>query len=223
MKVKVVIPAYNEAETIEKVINGVRDNAAEIIVVDDGSSDKTGEISKQAGAKVLTHFLNRGQGAALQTGINFALKQGADVIVTFDADGQHQGDEIDQIIKPLLLGEAEIVLGSRFLKKENEIPLARKIMLKLATWFTRLYTGLKVSDTHNGFRAFSEKAAELIEIKQDGMAHASEIIEQIKKHDLKFKEIPVTIEYTDYSLKKGQKISNSFKIFWDLIIGRISR
>ncbi|HLC89742.1 MAG TPA: glycosyltransferase family 2 protein, partial [Patescibacteria group bacterium] len=180
------------------------------------------------GSKILRHFINRGQGAALQTGIFCALKDGADVIVTFDADGQHNPEEIDRVVEPLLLSEVDVVLGSRFLKSEirnpkSEIPLSRIIILKLASWFTRLYTGLAVTDTHNGFRAISAKAASLIEIKQDGMAHASEIIEQIKKHNLKFKEVPVAINYTKHSLAKGQKLSNSFKIIWDLIISRIAK
>ena len=223
MRTIVVVPAFNEARTVSKVVREIKEEIDKVVVIDDGSVDQTGDLARQAGATVLTHFLNRGQGAALQTGINFAIKLGADIIVTFDADGQLRADEIGQITKPLLLGETDIVLGSRFLKKENEIPLARKIVLKLAIWFTRLYTGLPITDTHNGFRAFSRKAAELIEIRQDGMAHASEIIEQIKRHQLKFKEVPVTVRYSDYSLQKGQKLSNSFRILWDLIISRFSK
>jgi len=231
MNVQVVIPAYNEAKTIFEIIRKLKDQVSQIITVDDGSTDDTGELAKQAGAKVLTHFLNRGQGAALQTGISFALANGAEIIVTFDADGQHNPDEIDQVIKPLLLGEVDVVLGSRFLESRiknqelriKNVPLMRFVVLKLAAWFTRLYTGLKVTDAHNGFRAFSAKAASLIEIKQDGMAHASEIIEQIKKQGLKFKEVPVEINYTNYSLEKGQKLSNSWRIVWDLIIKRISK
>ena len=232
MKIIAVVPAYNEEKTIFKVVSELKENVKEVIAVDDGSNDQTAELAKKAGAKILTHFLNRGQGAALQTGIFCALKDGADIIVTFDADAQHNPEEIDRVVEPLLLSEVDVVLGSRFLKSEirsaswrtkSEIPLSRIIILKLASWFTRLYTGLAVTDTHNGFRAISAKAASLIEIKQDGMAHASEIIEQIKKHNLKFKEVPVAINYTKHSLAKGQKLSNSFKIIWDLIISRIAK
>ena len=223
MKIIVVIPAYNEAKVIYSVVNAVKDQVDEVIVVDDGSSDNTAEVATNAGAKVARHFLNRGQGAALQTGINFALKSGADIIVTFDADGQHVAKEIEQVVKPLLLGEVDVVLGSRFLNAANKIPLSRVILLKLATLFTRIYTGIKVTDAHNGFRALSRHAAEVIKIRQDGMAHASEIIEEIKKHNLKFKEVGVTINYTYYSLEKGQKLTNAFKIVWDLILGRIAR
>jgi len=223
MKICAVLPAYNEAKTIASVVKEVKDKVDEVIVIDDGSGDLTADLAQQAGAKVLTHFLNRGQGAALQTGINFALNQGADIIVTFDADGQHNPDDIKRVVQPLLLGEVEVVLGSRFLKSKSNIPLVRKFILRMAVWFTRLYTGIAVTDVHNGFRAFSRQATEKIKIKQDGMAHASEIIEQIKTRHLRYMEIPVTIKYTDYSLQKGQKISNSFRILWDLIIGRISK
>ena len=223
MKITVVIPAYNESQVIQKVIRDVKDKVDQIVVVDDGSTDNTFELAVDAGAKTLRHFLNRGQGAALQTGISFALQTGADIIVTFDADGQHSSDEITAIIKPLLLKETDIVLGSRFLKKENQVPFSRKLLLKTATFFTRLYTGLKVTDTHNGFRAFSRLAAEKIKIDQSGMAHASEIIEEIRRHQLRFQEVGVTIEYTYYSLNKGQKLSNSLKIVWDLVLSRLIR
>ena len=223
MKIIVVIPAYNEAKVIYSVVNAVKDQVDEVIVIDDGSSDNTAEVATNAGAKVARHFLNRGQGAALQTGISFALKSDADIIVTFDADGQHVAEEIEQVVKPLLLGEVDVVLGSRFLNAANKIPLSRVILLKLATLFTRIYTGIKITDAHNGFRALSRHAAEVIKIRQDGMAHASEIIEEIKKHNLKFKEVGVTINYTYYSLEKGQKLTNAFKIVWDLILGRIAR
>lgn len=220
MKVIIVIPAYNESQVIQRVIGDIKEKVDQVIVVDDGSKDNTFDLARDAGATTMRHFINRGQGAALQTGISFALKKGADIIVTFDADGQHKSEEIELLVKPLLLEEVDIVLGSRFLK-DNKIPLNKSIILKLATFFTRLYTGLKVTDTHNGFRAISRKAAMSINIRQDGMAHASEILEEIKKNDLKYKEVPVTVAYTDYSLQNGQKLSNSLRIVWDLLLGRI--
>ncbi|OGY43519.1 MAG: hypothetical protein A3J62_02270 [Candidatus Buchananbacteria bacterium RIFCSPHIGHO2_02_FULL_38_8] len=223
MKITAVIPAYNESQTIRQVVEAVSQKVNSVVVVDDGSSDQTAGLAKEAGATILKHFLNRGQGAALQTGIIFALEQGADIIVTFDADGQHRPEDIDHIVQPLLLAETDVVLGSRFLSPKSQIPNPKKLVLKFATLLTKFYTGLPVTDTHNGFRAFSRQAAQLIKIKQDGMAHASEIIEQIKKHQLRFKEVSVTLKYTDYSQQKGQRISNSFRIIWDLIFGRISR
>jgi len=223
MIISIVIPAFNEATMVASVVKAVKNKVNQVIVVDDGSSDNTGAEAEQAGATVLTHLLNRGQGAALQTGINFALKSGADIIVTFDADGQLNAEEIDRVVEPLILGGVDIVLGSRFLKPTSQVPAAKKIILKLAIGVTNLYTGLKLTDIHNGFRAMSRLAAQKIEIKQDGMAHASEILEQVKKYQLKFTEVPITIYYTDYSIQKGQKLSNAFRIIWALILGRISR
>ncbi|OGY54044.1 MAG: hypothetical protein A3H67_03780 [Candidatus Buchananbacteria bacterium RIFCSPLOWO2_02_FULL_46_11b] len=223
MKICAVVPAYNEARTIRQVVEALKDKVAEVIVIDDGSADQTAELAKAAGAKVVRHSINRGQGAALQTGIDFALSRGAEIIVTFDADGQFVAEEINRLALPILRGEAQAVLGSRFLKKDNLTPWAKKIILKIATFITRLYTGLNVSDTHNGFRAFDRTAAETIKIRQAGMAHGSEILEQIKKHKLKFVEAPVTVKYSDYSLQKGQKLSNSFRIIFDLFLSRLSR
>lgn len=227
MKVSLVIPAYNEARVLGPVINAVRERVDEVIVVDDGSSDQTAAVASAAGAVVARHFLNRGQGATLQTGILLALSRGADIIVTFDADGQLLAEEIDEVTTPIMRGEVEVMLGSRFMNadklKRSGIPVDKKVLLRLATLVTRWYTGLNVTDTHNGFRAFSRKAAEVIVIRQGRMAHASEIIEQLEKYQLRFKEAPVTVRYTSYSMQKGQRISRSFGILWDLILSRLTK
>ena len=226
MKVFVIIPAYNESRIISQVVREVKEKINAVIVVDDGSTDNTGQLAESSGATVITHITNRGQGAALQTGINLALERGADIIVTFDADGQFVPKEIDRVVRPLLVKETQVVLGSRFLPNamsKEKIPFGRRLILSIATWFTRLYTGLSITDTHNGFRAFNREGALLLDIKHDGMAHASEIIEQIRKHNLSFKEVPITVNYTKYSLQKGQKIKNSLKIVWNLFFSRISK
>ncbi len=225
MKITAVIPAYNEEKRITETVRDVKEKISNVVVIDDGSTDQTAELALAAGAKVLRHSHNRGQGAALQTGLIFAIRNNADIILTFDADGQHQASDIDNVLKPVMLGEADVVLGSRFLNRENkkQVPALKRLILLLAAWFTRLYTGLNITDTHNGFRALSATAAAAIEIRQDGMAHASEIIEQIKKNKLKLKEVPVNILYTKYSKDKGQRLSNSFKIVFDLILGRITK
>lgn len=217
MRIFIVIPAYNESSVIAKTIADIKKYWENIIVIDDGSSDATGCKAEGAGAIVLRHIINRGQGAALRTGINYALSLDADIIVTFDADGQFDAAEIEKIVQPVAFGECDAVLGSRFLT-HNKIPFIKKIILTLAIFFTRAITGLNLTDTHNGFRAFSRSAAEKIKIRQDRMAHSSEIIHEIARLNLKYKEIPVTVKYIDYSRRKGQKLSGAWKILFDLIM-----
>ena len=217
MNIFVVIPAYNEATVVGRTVSDVRKYCSSVVVVDDGSDDETGKTAEASGAKVLRHIINRGQGAALRTGIDYALSLGADIIVTFDADGQFVAAEIEKICGPLMAGDADIVLGSRFLTK-NRIPFLKKIILRPAILFTRAITGLELSDTHNGFRALNRAAAEKIEIRQDRMAHSSEIIHEIARLNLRYKEIPIAVNYTEYSRKKGQKLTGALKILFDLIM-----
>ncbi len=218
MNLYIVIPAYNEEKSVGKVIKELRENNYKnIIVIDDGSKDKTYNAAKRAKAEVLRHVINRGQGAALKTGIDYALKKKADIIVTFDADGQHSVKDIKKLVEPVKNNKVDVALGSRFLKKNKNTPFIRKLFLKGGALVIFLMYGIKLTDSHNGFRALSRKAAEKIDIKSDGMEHASEILEQIKKKRLKYKEVPVTIKYTNYSLKRGQSTFNSFKILFKMI------
>lgn len=220
-QVFLIIPAYNENTTIGDVVRDVQKMCSSIIVVDDGSEDGTFEAAHEAGATVLKHIVNRGQGAALQTGITYALKKGADIIITFDADGQHDPSDIPRLIETIIQRKAEAVLGSRFIMPNIRIPFARLIVLRLALLHQWFFTGLKVTDTHCGLRAFSRRAAEVITITQDRMAHASEILEEIARHGLSFVEAPITVRYTAYSLKKGQKnFLGSLKILYEFFIGR---
>lgn len=223
-KVFVVIAAYNEEEKISSVVSDVKKYINDVVVVDDASSDRTAELAEASGADVLTHIINRGQGASLKTGIDYAVKRGADIIITFDADGQHKADEIARLVDPVAKGEVDVVLGSRFLgNRPQNMPFARSLILKGGIWFTRFFSRINITDTHNGFRALSRKAAQTIRIKQDRMAHASEILDEIAYHKLKFCEVPVTISYTDYSLQKGQRSLNSIKIALKFILGKIMR
>jgi len=206
MKIIAVIAAYNEESRIAGSILDAMPYVDAVVVVDDGGKDKTAEVAHSAGAHVLRHIVNRGQGAALETGTTYALQNlGADIIVHFDADGQMKGSEIPMMVEPILSGQADVVLGSRFLGKEAEnMPLVRKIMIKLGLLFTITLSGIKVTDTHNGFRALSRKAAEQIRITLDRMAHASEILDLIKAKRLRYVERPVTIFYSAETLAKGQ-------------------
>lgn len=222
-RVVVVIAAYNEAPVIASVVADVRRASYPAVVVDDGSTDATGEIAARAGAFVVTHPVNLGQGAALQTALDFALAQGADVIVTFDADGQHRPADIAPLIAALAANKADYALGSRFLGGAVNLPRKRRVMLAAATWFTRLTTGLDLTDTHNGLRAMTRRGASRIRLKQNRMAHASEILHQIAQGGLAYVEVPVTIEYSAYSLGKGQTLSESLAILIDLFARRMHR
>ncbi len=193
------------------------------VVVDDGSTDATGDVAARAGACVVTHPVNLGQGAALQTGLDFALAQGADVIVTFDADGQHRAADIAPLIAALAANKADYALGSRFLGDAVNLPRKRRLMLTAATRFTRLTTGLDLTDTHNGLRAMTRRGASRIGLKQNRMAHASEILHQIAQSGLPYVEVPVTIEYSAYSLGKGQTLSELLAILIDLFARRMHR
>ena len=210
MKIVAVIPAYNEEKVIKDVIFSVRPHVNEVVVIDDGSRDQTKHILKDTGAIVVHHLINRGQGAALQTGMEIALRRGADVIPA------HQ---ISKLVEPVINGEVDIVMGSRFMDESSNVPKLRRIILKAGAIFTRVVSGLHITDPHSGFRAMNRKAAKKLKLQQDRMAHASEILQLVSRHNLRYKEIPVTITYTDYSIAKGQSSLNAIKIVIDLIKG----
>ncbi|MCL4378344.1 MAG: glycosyltransferase family 2 protein [Actinobacteria bacterium] len=212
-KTYIVIPAYNEAEMISHVLRDLMDHGyCNIVVVDDGSSDKTSEIVKKHNVNLVKHPVNMGPGAAIKTGVDYALLKNADIIVTFDADGQHLAADINNLITPIINMEAEITLGNRFLNNGSNVPLFKKIILKSGAFLMFLMYGIISSDTHNGLKAMSKYAASNIDIKSNGWEYCSEIIEEIKLKKIKYKEIPVTVKYSNYSIKKGQKIYNSFYI-----------
>lgn len=222
MRVWVVIAAYNEASVIGRVINEVKTRGYTVVVVDDGSSDRTAAASAAADV-LIRHPINLGQGAALQTGIDFARERGAGIIVTFDADGQHRAADIEKLVQAIKIADVDFALGTRFLGSSNGTPVARRVLLKAATLFTQLTTGLRISDTHNGLRAMTRRGARLIRLRQNRMAHASEMLSQIAASGLGYIEVPVSIEYTAYSLAKGQTIGDALVILLDLFARRLYR
>ncbi len=214
----IVIPAYNEAARIGRVLDGLRrEGYRRVIVVDDSSEDRTGEVAKRAGAVVLRHEENRGQGAGLRTGIREALRRKASVIVTFDADGQHDPGEIGRLVAPVLAGKADAALGSRFLGRAPGMPWYKLVTLKGSILVERALLGVRLTDVHNGFRALSATAARRIRITRDGMAHASEIVYELRRKGLRCVEVPVTITYDAYARRKGQSVFNAFRILGELL------
>lgn len=222
MPVWVVIAAYNEGRVIAQVVGEVARRGHHVVVVDDGSSDDTTEQAAAASV-VVRHPINLGQGAALQTGIDYALQQGAEFVVTFDADGQHRAADIERLVAALREARADFALGSRFLGRTVALPPARRLLLRAATVFTQLTTGLRLTDTHNGLRAMTRRGAGRIRLRQNRMAHASEILAQLAASGLPYVEVPVRIEYTAYSLAKGQRLGDALNILFDLFARRLTR
>jgi glycosyltransferase involved in cell wall biosynthesis len=215
----IVIPLYNEATVIADVIAGLRREFAHVVCVDDGSTDGSGDVARAAGAKVITHSLNLGQGAALQTGISYARSQpGARYLVTFDADGQHQVTDALGMVQTARDEDVAIVFGSRFLDDRTDTGRLKRLVLKTAVVVTNLTTGLRLTDAHNGLRVIRVDAARGLDLKQDRMAHASEIVLQLRRTRLPWREHPVEVLYTDYSKAKGQSLLNAVNILFDLIV-----
>jgi polyprenyl-phospho-N-acetylgalactosaminyl synthase len=219
-QVFIVIPCYNETEVVAQTIRSLDRFPYKIVVVDDGSITPVDQYLRGLNVYYLRHRINLGQGAALQTGTQFAYEQGADVVIHFDADGQHNPDDIPVMLDTMEHKQADVILGSRFINPEHtkEIPPVRKIILRIARLVNGLFTGLWLTDAHNGFRCLNRKAMQKINIKENRMAHATEILQLIKKHGLRYVEVPTHITYTQYSMKKGQSSLNSLNIFIDLVL-----
>jgi len=243
----IIIPAYNEARRISHVISDIREaygNQYKIVVVNDGSSDNTASIAEKLDVKVLKHSINRDQGAALVTGTKYALSKGADYVLHFDADGQHSVKSIGKLISPLEGGKVDVVLGSRFLNdfekveerlngvftwvwqtflrvwNTKNIPTMRRVLIFGNIIVNTLLTGVLLSDAHNGLRSFSRKAAEIMRIRHDGKAHATEYISEIHANKLSYIEVPVDIFYNQAE-KRSQNFFDGVSILKDIIIKRI--
>jgi glycosyltransferase involved in cell wall biosynthesis len=212
-RVAVVIAAYNEEKRLPAVIRDVKKAGFPwVIVVDDGSRDHTAAVAKKAGAMVFVQKPNQGQGAALRRGINEAVKRKAIAVVTYDADGQFLAKEISRMVAPVLSGEVDVTLGSRFAGRAIGVTMRKAIMLRFAILFTRLISRIKVTDTHNGFRCFSYEAAKAIRITFNRMEHASEILDEIHQLRLVYKEVPVTIIYHEEGQHPMRSVSMGLRL-----------
>jgi glycosyltransferase involved in cell wall biosynthesis len=218
-----VVPVYNEAPVIGSVIKEILVRCPHVVCVNDGSTDNSQDEILNAGAYLVNHPINMGQGAALQTGIEFArMLPGVRRLVTFDADGQHRVEDAMRMLDILEDTGVDIVLGSRFLGEVNGASVLRRTVLKLAVQFTNATTGVKLTDAHNGLRALNRHVADTLRITASDMTHASEIIDLIARNGYDYVEVPVTINYTDYSMTKGQSVINAVNIAFDTLLRKLS-
>lgn len=218
MKIIAIIPAFNEESRIAAAVRDASSFVDGVVVVDDCSRDNTANAARAAGAVVLRHAINRGQGAALQTATEYALHRlGAEIVVHFDADGQMQGADIPAMVEPIVTGAADVVLGSRFLGKVVDMPASRRVVNLLAQWFTVAISGIRLTDTHCGFRALSRRAAQEMTITLDRMAHASQVQDLIVVKKLRYVERPVTIVYSAETLAKSESSMRAFGIVKDIL------
>lgn len=220
MKIVCVIPTYNKAQYLETVIRGVAAVVDQVIVVDDGSTDNSRLLLETLPADVLYHVINRGQGAALKTGTDFALEQGADIIVHFDSDGQFRSEDIATVVQPLLEEKADVVFGSRFIDNSTQLPFLKKfLIMPIARCINKLFFNIHLTDPQSGFRALTRKAAQNINWLQDRMAHCNEILIETHRQPLRIQEVPITVIYNEF----GQKFSGGFIILRDLFLARLNK
>lgn len=218
MKVFIVVPAYNEENSIKKVIVDLKSHGYEhIVVVADGSADDTYNKAQETGVYVLKHMINCGAGAATKTGIDAALILGADIVVTFDGDGQHSAKDIKKLLPPIQEKKVEVVIGSRFLQK-NKIPIMRRVLNFLGNILTFMLGGVWVSDSQSGLKAFSRMAAKKIEIHTSGFEFCSEIMRNIAEKNLSYKEVPIDVLYSTETMAKGQNFANGIKTGVKLVL-----
>jgi glycosyltransferase involved in cell wall biosynthesis len=223
--VAVIVPVYNEGPVVYEVIQSVLRKFKYVVCVDDGSGDGSAIEIAKTNAFLIEHPINMGQGAALQTGIEFAREiPSAKYFVTFDADGQHRIEDVEDMVKEIRSGSYDIILGSRFLGKKAEgMRKSKGVVLKLAIKFSNITSGLKLTDTHNGLRVFNRHVAETMQITMPDMAHASEILEIVAAKKYRYKEMPVTIEYSEYTMSKGQTLINAVNIGFDMLLRKVTK
>lgn len=215
----VIIPVYNEDQVIGQVVKDLLPTFPHVVCIDDGSRDRSAAVAAAAGATVIRHPVNLGQGAGLQTGIEYVRGfTPAKYLLTFDADGQHRVEDGLAMVEQAEKENLAIVFGSRFLSSQTQVGWSKRLVLKTAARVTARRTGLQLTDAHNGLRVLRRDAFEQVNLLQNRMAHASEIVAQLAKTRLTWAEHSVYIRYTDYSKAKGQSLLNSINILTELLI-----
>ncbi len=233
MKIVVVIPAYNEEKVVGEVVHAAIKEGFSVIVVDDGSTDRTGEIAREAGAKIYRHIINLGLGATLATGLMAARRYNPDIVVTMDADGQHRAQDIPLLIKPLENLRADFVVGSRFLgksfrKRDESVPAIRWFYNLFGNLITYFLFGVKTTDSQSGLRALNSRALEKINIQSLEMEVSSEFFKEIKNNNLRLEEVPIKGIYTEYSMSKPdlgktQNLLTGVKTLFNLFLHRFTK
>ena len=216
MKIIIGIPAFNEEKNIGPIVAKLKKKYDQVIVCDDGSSDMTETIASSLGAHVIKHEKNLGYGSAIKTIFNEAGKLEGDILVTFDADGQHQISEIESVLQPIFENKADIVIGSRFLGETKDLPKYRKIGIKTITGLTNVMTGSKITDSQSGFRAYSKKVLKEISPTESGMGISTEILIKASKKEMRIVEIPITISY-EGSTHSQEPISHGTSVIMSTI------
>ena len=217
-----IVPCYNEGSVIFDVLSHARETFPNIVAVNDGSRDDSAAQIRAAGAHLVNHPVNLGQGAAIQTGVEYARTQpGAQFFVTFDADGQHQEKDVVRMIERLRSEPVDILVGTRFAGQDNsQVPWIKRMVLKTVVLLSPRTRKLGLTDAHNGLRAFNKRVADEMNIRMSGMSHASEIVSMIDKQGWRVDEEPVDILYTEYSMSKGQSLINGVNILADGLVAR---
>jgi len=225
LNVWIVVPAFNEAGVIGDVIADLRSVFSNVVCVDDGSGDDTGDVALQAGAHLVRHPVNLGQGAAIQTGVEYARRQpGAQIFATFDGDGQHRVKDLVRMIDRLSSGDVDVVIGTRFGPGVSRPPLLKRVVLQTAARLSPRGRRLGLTDTNNGLRVFNKTVADALDITMSGMSHATEFIMLIAENHWRVTEEPVEVLYTEYSKSKGQPLLNGVNIIFDgFLQGRMRR
>lgn len=218
----VIVPTFNEAPVVRSVVEALRVAFPNVVGVDDGSSDNSSAELRAGGAKLVRHPINLGAGAAYQTGVEFALRDpSAQLFVTFDADGQHRVEDAVAMVEHLRTVPTQVLIGSRFLGSAEGMTRSRRALLRAATVFERLTSGIALTDAHQGLRVFRRSFAEVLDLRAHDMAWASEFLTRISQHEATYDEFPVTVRYTEYSRSKGQRSINSVNIGVDILVNRL--